>query len=358
MLIIDAHLDLAWNALQWNRDLLTSVYTLRTREANTPGKGRGQNTVALPEMRRGRIALAFGTLLARSTRNPIAHIDFDTPEQAYAVAQGQRAYYDALEQRGAIRVIMDLEMLNQHIAEWELWEHLPQGETPPVGIVITMESGDSILKPEDVGKWWAQGLRAIGPAHYGMGRYAGGTSVEDGFTPDGFSLLEHMQAAGMILDLTHLSDRAFWQALEVFHGTVIASHNNTRAIVPQQRQFGDAQIKAIATQDGVLGMAFDTWMMQPGWIKDAPTNPRVLLRHITEHIDHICQLTGSAQHVGIGSDLDGGFGREQSPADLDTIADLQRIPHLLSEQRNYSDEAIAAIMHGNWLRVLRRTWQP
>jgi membrane dipeptidase len=218
-----------------------------------------------------------------------------------------------------------------------------------------MESADPILQPADMGAWWEAGVRIIGPAHYGPGRYAGGTGTELGFSPEGETLLAEMERAGMILDLTHLSDQAFWQALDRYHGPVAASHNNCRALVPHQRQFDDAQIRAIVARDGVIGAAFDTWMMQFGWVIGSTANPQVSLARIVDHIDHICQIAGSSKHVAIGSDLDGGFGREQSPHDLDTIADLQMLGQLLP-QRGYSDEDVAAILHGNWLRLLRRAW--
>ncbi len=356
MLIADAHLDLAWNALQWNRDLTRSVYTIRTREAATAGKGRGLNTVALPELRQGRVALCVGTLLARSTGRAVAHVDFDTPEQAYAVAQGQLAYYRALEAAGLIRIITDAAALDEHLSAWMQWEGGGAGdETPPIGIVISMESADPVLSPEQLDQWWAQGVRLIGPAHYGLGRYAGGTSVEDGLTEAGVRLVRRMAETGLILDLTHLSDQAFWQALELYPGVVIASHNNCRALVPHQRQFSDAQIRAIAERGGVVGAALDIWMLEPGFIKDVSTNARVTLDTVVDHMDYICQLTGSSQHVGIGSDLDGGYGREQSPNDLDTIADLQKLGDLLA-RRGYSNDDITAIMSGNWINLLRRVW--
>src|SRR5436305_15093374 len=122
MLIVDAHLDLSWNALQWNRDLTRSVYTIRTQENTTPGKGRGLGTVAFPEMRRGRVALCFATLLARSTGQPVPHVDYPSPAQSYGVARGQLAYYRALEREGHARVITELAELNRHVAEWEAWE--------------------------------------------------------------------------------------------------------------------------------------------------------------------------------------------------------------------------------------------
>jgi membrane dipeptidase len=164
-----------------------------------------------------------------------------------------------------------------------------------------------------------------------------------------------MQQLDIILDLTHLSDQAFWEALDLFDGEVLASHNNCRTLVPHQRQFDDRQIRAILERGGVIGVSFDNWMLRFGWVRGGKDNGPVRLMDVVNHIDHICQLAGNSQHAAIGSDLDGGFGREQSPADLDTIADLQKIPDLLAG-RGYHDEDIAAVMHGNWLRLLRRAW--
>lgn len=356
MLVVDAHLDLAWNALQWNRNLLQSAYTIRTLEPGIPEKGRAQNTVALPEMRAGRVFLSFATLLARSTAVPVPHLDYLSAAQAFGAARGQLAYYRALERQGVIRVIADRESLNAHVAAWEAWEAADdEGDVPPLGFIISMESADPILAPDELADWYAAGVRLIGPAHYGMGRYAGGTGVEDGLTEAGFRLLDEMARLGIILDLTHLSDKAFWQALERYNGPVIASHNNCRALVPHQRQFSDEQLKAIIERDGVIGAAFDNWMLYPGWVKGVTSTREVLMAQVVDHMDHICQLAGNSAHVGIGSDLDGGFGREQSPCDLDTIADLQKIAGLL-EARGYSAEDIQRMMYGNWLSLLRRVW--
>jgi membrane dipeptidase len=353
MLIVDAHLDLSWNALQWNRDLQQSVYTIRTLETGMQEKGRALNTVALPEMRAGQIFLCFATLLARSTRTPVAHVDYRSAEQAFGIARGQLAYYRALEQSDSIRIVSNVNSLDEHVRAWETVAD--SDHQLPLGFIISMESADAILQPNDLEDWYQAGVRLIGPAHYGIGRYAGGTGVEDGFTEIGFRLLDEMQRLGIILDLTHLSDTAFWRALERFSGPVIASHNNCRALVPHQRQFSDAQIKAIIEHDGVIGAAFDAWMLQPGWIKGVSSNEEVKLAAVVDHIDHICQLAGNGNHVGIGSDLDGGFGREQSPSDLDTIADLQILTSLLSD-RGYSEDDITAIMHDNWINLLRRAW--
>ena len=355
MLIIDSHLDLAWNALQWNRDLQTSVHTIRARESALAGAGRGQGTVALPEMRAGRIALCFATLLARSTGRAYQNLDYSSPLQAYAVAQGQLAYYRSLEKAREVKLIKNVTELDGHMASWEGWETASTQPQPVPGLVISMESADPIQSPGDLAAWKDAGVRIVGPAHYGPGRYAGGTSTELGLTALGKDLLHEMEQLDIILDLTHFSDQAFWESLDLFDGEVLASHNNCRTLVPHQRQFDDRQIRAIVERSGVIGVAFDNWMLRFGWVRGAKDNGPVRLMDVVNHIDHICQLAGNSQHAAIGSDLDGGFGREQSPADLDTIADLQKVPDLLAD-RGYHDEDIAAIMHDNWLRLLRQAW--
>ena len=355
MLIIDAHLDLSWNALQGNRDLLRSAYTIRTQEVTTPGKGRALGTVAFPDMRQGRLAVSVVTLFARSTGQPSPHSDYASPVQSYGVAQGQLAYYRALEYEGHIRLIADRANLDNHIADWEAWEDTESDDTPPLGFVISMEGADPILKPDQLEEWVGGGLRLLGLTHYGPGRYAGGTGTELGLTELGPPLLAEMQRLGVTLDLTHCSDQAFWEALEHYEGLVLASHNNCRALVPHQRQFSDEQLRAIFERDGVIGAAFDAWMLQPGWVSGQSTNEAVTLNTVVDHMDHVCQLAGNSCHAGIGTDLDGGYGREQSPCDLDTIADLQKLAGLLAD-RGYNDEDIAAIMHGNWLRLLRQAW--
>jgi membrane dipeptidase len=360
MLIVDSHLDLSWNALQWNRDLRQSVYTLRNQERGMKStKGVGLGTVAFPEMRRGRIALSLATLLVRNTGRMIPHIDYLSIAQAYATSQGQLAYYHELARDGNVRLIGDAASLDRHMAEWAAWDAGaadPAG-APPLGFVIAMESADSIPAPDRLAEFWAGGVRVIGPAHYGPGRYAGGTGTEDGLTDLGIALLDEMARLGVILDLTHFSDQSFWQALDRFGGPVLASHNNCRAIIAAQRQFDDRQLRAIIGRGGVVGVMLDVMMLDLGWSYNpaAGANSGVPLVKVIDHIDHICQLAGNARHVAIGSDLDGGYGREQSPNDLDTIADLQKIIPMLTA-RGYSDGDIAGIMHGNWVGLLKRAW--
>ncbi len=356
MLIADAHLDLGLNAVFGNRNLLWTAHSIRTAETGQPFQWSGNGTVALPDMRRGRMALSFVTLLARSTGRPAAHIDFDSPEQAYAVAQAHLAYYRALEAGDHCRIITTADQLNQHMAEWEAWDqNQPEltEDTPPLGFVILMESADPIVRPEDVPQWFEQGLRIVGPAHYGPGRYAGGTGTEKGLTAIGRALLTEMAKVGMTLDVTHLTDQALEQALDLFDGPMLASHSNCRTLVPHQRQLTDAQIKLLAGRKAVIGVVLDCWMLEVGWCFDkGSSNAHLTLATVCDHIDHICQLTGTHELVGIGSDLDGGFGREESPSDLDTIADLQKIGGILST-RGYGDEAIQDIMYRNWMRFMQ-----
>ncbi|MFB3042539.1 MAG: dipeptidase [Candidatus Poribacteria bacterium] len=352
MLIIDAHLDLAMNALNWNRDLTLGVHEIRKREEGMTQKGRAMGTVAFPEMKAGRVAISIATVIARVARqgNPLS--GYSSAEIAYAQAQGQLAYYRILESQGKLRIITDWKSLESHVNAWEENET----ESLPLAVIISMEGADPIISPDQVPGWWNDGLRIVGLSHYGVSNYAHGTGTSGGLTPMGRPLLKAMSEVGMILDLTHLADESFWEAIDYFDGPVLASHNNCRALVPGDRQFSDDQVKKIIERDGVIGSAMDAWMLYPGWVKGETSNTVVNLETVVNHMDHICQLAGNARHVAIGTDLDGGYGYEQTPHDLETIADLQKIPNIL-EKRGYNEGDIRGIMHGNWLRLLRDAWE-
>jgi membrane dipeptidase len=354
MIIFDAHLDLAWNAIDWNRDLRLPVEQIRRAEQGMQGKGRGCNTVSFPELRRGKVAVFIATLLPRLLRpNLMPAIQrYSSMPAAYAAAYGQLAYYRALEQEGLLRWIKDAATLDAHVKAWQRDEH---STTEPLGFILSMEGADSVLAPDQVEEWWNAGLRAIGPAHYGVSPYAHGTGTEGGLFPPGPALLKEMERVGMILDVTHLSDQCFDEALDIYGGPVLASHHNCRALVPDQRQLTDAQIKRLVGRGAVIGTALDDWMLYPGWVRGESNPELVKLEAMVDHIDHVCQLAGNARHAAVGTDLDGGFGREQSPCDLDTIADLQRVPEML-RRRGYKDGAVEGVMHGNWLRFFREAW--
>jgi membrane dipeptidase len=236
-----------------------------------------------------------------------------------------------------------------------LWSDPPPDA--PIGFVLSLEGADSIRTPAHLERAYADGLRAVGPAHYGPGTYAQGTHATGGIGPAGRELLTEMDRLGIILDATHLCDDSFWEALDHFQGPVWASHNNCRALVPDTRQFTDEQIKALIERGAVIGGALDAWMLVPGWVrgKTTPQEAGVKLRHMVDHIDHVCQLAGNARHSGIGTDLDGGYGREQCPIDLETIADLTKIADLLAA-RGYTPQDVTRIMHGNWVEFLEKAW--
>jgi membrane dipeptidase len=356
MFIFDAHLDLSMNALEWNRDLTRPIGEIRQREhGQTDRRDRGRGTVCLPELRRGRIGLVVATQIARYVKpsNPLP--GWHSPEQAWAQTQGQLAWYRAMEDRGEMVQIRDLAGLEKHLALWNA-EGAPA--TAPARPATRSRADQEIGAPLPVGYILSlEGADSMGPAHYGPGTYAQGTDATGGIGPRGRDLLREMERLGIILDATHLCDDSFWEAMDHFHGRVWASHNNCRALVPHNRQFTDEQIKELIARGAVIGGALDAWMMVPGWVKftTTPEESGVKLAHLVDHLDHICQLAGNARHAGIGTDLDGGFGREQCPLDVDTIADLQKLPDLF-RQRGYSEADIAGILHGNFLRFLRESW--
>jgi len=356
MLIVDAHLDLSMNALEWNRDLTKPVAEINAREKGLKDKpDRGNAVVSLPELRKGNIGLVVATQIARYVAPDNQLPGWHSPEQAWAQTQGQLAWYKAMEFAGEMVQVNNLESLEKHLL---LWADDSSAEKKPIGYMLSLEGADSILSMQHLEKAYEDGLRAVGPAHYGPGRYAQGTDATGFMGPKGHELLRKMEELNIILDTTHLCDDSFWEALDHFNGTVWASHNNCRALVNHNRQFSDEQIKALIERGAVVGGAMDAWMLVPGWArgKSDPKTMECNLNKVIDHLDHICQLAGNCLHVGIGSDLDGAFGREQCPYDLETIADLQKLNQLLDE-RGYTAADIENILHKNWIRFLKNTWK-
>ncbi len=350
MLIFDAHLDLSMNALEWNRDFTRPIEEIRARESSLTDKpDLGRGTVSFPEMRRGRVGLCVATQIARyvAPDNPLP--GWHSPEQAWAMTQGQLAWYQAMQERGELLQIRDRDALDRHLARWQADDRAGK----PIGYVLSLEGADSLVTIAHLERAYAYGLRAIGPAHYGPGVYAQGTNASGGIGVRGRELLCEMERLGVILDATHLCDESFREALDCFRGPVWASHSNCRALVPHGRQFTDEQIRELIERGAVIGAAFDAWMLAPGWVRGetTPEGAGVTLATVVDHIDHICQIAGNARHCGIGSDLDGAFGREQCPVDVQTIADLARLPQLLRE-RGYSEEDVRGIASGNFVRFL------
>ena len=356
MFIIDAHLDLAMNAMEWNRDLRQPLNKIREREAGMIDKpDRGKGTVSFDELRMGNIGLVVATQIARYVAAGNSLPGWHSPEQAWAQTQAQLAWYKQMEEEGELMQVRDLRSLEIHLA---YWNNEKQEEKKTIGYILSLEGADSLVTLDYLDRAYDYGLRAVGPAHYGPGRYANGTDATGTMSEKGLALLKEMERLNIILDVTHLCDDAFWQAMDRFHGPVWASHNNCRVLVNHNRQFSDEQIKVLIEREAVIGAAFDAWMLVPNWTrkKSIPVAMNCNMEKVVDNIDHICQLAGNAHHVAIGSDLDGAFGKEQCPYDLETIADLQKIS-LLLKQRGYSEEAINNVMHGNWLRFLRKAWK-
>ena len=357
---------MAFNALYNRRDLTQPIQILREREdpvENPLGPFEtdpGIVTVSLPELRRGHIGIILATIMCRVQvpwpGKPNSHNAVRTQATAYARGQSHLAYYQALEKAGEIVWIRTLKDLEASVSAWE--DPDPKSKTP-VGLILSMESADPILGPDQVAQWWEDGLRSVGITHFGANSYGHGTGTPGGLYPTAYPLLDAFADTNMIIDLTHAADTTFWQILDYWEGPVHASHCNCRALVPGQRHLSDEMIKAICERNGVIGMVFAESMLNPKWDWDNPRthyiNATRPMKAVVEHIDHICQLTGNTNHVAIGTDLDGGFGRQLAPVDMNAINDLQVFLKVMSE-KGYTDEDVAKIAHNNLLQLFRNAW--
>ena len=355
MFIIDAHLDLSMNAMEWNRDLRLSVTTIRTLEKGMKDKpDREKSTVSFPELRKGNIGIVVATQIARYVKPDSLIPGWNSPEQAWAQTQGQLAWYKAMEEAAELFQITNVQQLKSH---YELWNDGTSNDQKAIGYILSLEGADSIVDISYLERAHQYGLRAIGPAHYGPGRYANGTDATGKMGQMGLDLLKEMERLNFILDATHLCDDAFWQALDHFSGPIWASHNNCRTFVNHNRQYSDEQILALINRGAVIGGALDAWMIVPDWQRgvSTPKGMNCGLEKVVEHADHICQLAGNARHIGIGSDLDGAFGTEQSPFDLDTISDLQKMVGMFAD-KGYTAADLELIFHKNWLNFLYKAW--
>lgn len=359
-LIFDGHLDLAMNAVFNARHQTEPVVEVRRREA---GVRQGLTpAVSLPDMRRGGVGLCAASIIVRV--RPQAPIDYPdltyrSAELAYALAQAQLAYYRLLERQGEIAILTTGRQLDDHLARWSLPVIEPAAGQPPVGLILMMEGADPIVEPAQLDEWISQGLRCLSLVHTGYGPYAAGcpeVEHDTGLTDLGRCLLECMADKPLALDLTHASPRTMEEALDRFAGRVCATHSNCRALADSVRQFTDSQLRAIVERDGVIGAVCCNGMIRRT-PEGTPPREQVGFEQLAQHIDHVCQLAGDAAHAAIGSDLDGGFGVEQTPREIDTIADLGRLGGFLSD-RGYGDADIDAIFCGNWLRFWRGVLPP
>lgn len=355
--IMDAHLDLAMNAIEWNRDLTRPLTEIRQREMHMKDKpDRGRGTVCLPELRKGKVGLVVATQLSRFTPYGSYIPGWHSQQQAWAMTQAQLAWYREMEALGEMVQISDITQLDSHLVLWN--DIKVADDTKPVGYILSLEGADSLVNVSYLHKAYQYGLRAVGLSHFGPGCYAPGTKNEGSITARGIELLKEMNALNLILDVTHLTDEGFYQALDIYKGPIWASHHNVRKIVPTQRQLTDDQIRLLIQRNAVIGGMLDCWALDIRFI-DTISDPwqlNIRLENLVDHWDHICQLAGNSRHIAIGSDLDGIFGTEQSPCDLNTVADLQKYKVILSG-RGYKEEDIQNIFHQNWIRFLREAWR-
>lgn len=357
--IIDAHLDLAMNAIEWNRDLTLPLDKIREREMHLKDKNdRGRGTVCLPELRKGKIGLVVATQLAKyaPAGGGGAVSGWNSPAQAWAMTQAQLAWYREMEAIDEMVQIVNLQQLEAHLKLWN--DTSIDDNKKPIGYILSLEGADSFVSISYIERAYEYGLRAIGLSHFGPGRYAPGTKREGRLTTAGVELLKEMGKLNMILDVTHLTDEGFEQVMDLYQGPVWASHHNVRKIAATQRQLTDEQIKTLIKRKAVIGGMLDCWAMDSRFI-DMVSDPwqlNIKLENLVDHWDHICQLAGNSEHIAFGTDLDGNFGTEQSPWDLNSIADLQKYQEILS-RRGYKEADIDNIFHNNWLRFLRHAWR-
>jgi membrane dipeptidase len=304
-------------------------------------------------MRTARMGLCVATQIARYSGRFSKLPGWSSPEQAWAQTQGQLAWYRAMEECGEMVQLRTGSEVEAHAARWRAATAEEMAKLP-IGYLLSLEGADSILSWRHLEKSRADGLIALGPVHYGPGVYGHGTDDQGELTAKGRELLKEMERLGIILDVTHLCDESFWDALGRYSGPLWASHHNCRALANWNRQLTDEQIKAIIERGAVIGMAFDAIMMVHGWthMRSKAQDFNLKLEKICEHIDHVCQIAGNARHVGIGTDLDGGFGTEQTPMDLDSVTDLHSLVAPLAA-RGYSPADIDNIFSGNFLGFLR-----
>jgi membrane dipeptidase len=347
--IVDGHLDLAENVTIFGRDLTVSAAEIRARERRTTR----QATVSLPDLERGGIAVVCATVTAGflaadvgpnfEPRSAIYHI----PEEAEAQALTQIALYEEWQRQGRVRLLKSVVDLDDHLALWR------QDRTP--GLVLLMEGADPIVHVYDLPQWWKRGLRMIGLTYgdtaYGSG-VAGGSRrfKQGGLTPAGVALLEAMAEIGFIWDISHLTETGVWHGLERGFPRVCASHANVRALMHTDRHLSDDVIRAVAERNGVIGLVLYNGFLEPRWREDKSIAV-TLDAQVRRHASAIADLVGW-EHVGIGSDLDGGFGREESPAGIDTVADLAKVGPATPA------EAQDAVLSANWLNFLRRALPP
>lgn len=336
MTIVDAHLDLAYNALR-GRDVLKAA------SQQTPDDD-GVPSVGLPDLRAGNVGLICGTIFCEPATWKGRGHGYTTPDEAAALAEKQYNWYEQQIAAGHFRLVRAATELPSDPA--------PTSATSPLPLVLLLEGADPLRAPDEIPLWFSRGLRIVGLA-WKRTRYAGGTGAPGGLTPEGIPIVKALDQAGIIHDVSHLAEESFWQLLDVSSGPVMASHSNCRSICdtePLDRHLSDDMIRAIAKRGGVIGINFYEKFLLPA---SQYKQRRATLADVVAHIRRVCELTGGPRHVAIGTDMDGGFGRDQIPQE---IADSSHLPLLAGELRkvNFDNDAVEGIMGRNWLEFFAR----
>ena len=352
MIIVDAHLDIAYNTVCYGRDYTLPAYKKRRAEAYTL-TDPGPATVGLPDALLGRVGLVFGTLFVSPAERAFSGRQteprYRNAREAHALALRQLDIYERLAgDNEQVRLVKSLADLDAVLATWTPETTVTKHQQ---GIVVLMEGADPILEPKQFEEWYERGVRIVGPA-WRATRYAAGTGGSGPLTPLGFELLDVMASVNAVLDLSHMAERAYLQAVERYTGPIIASHSNPRRFCDSDRNLSDEMIHLLAERDGVVGVVLFNPFLHPTW-QQGERRSTVPYSTVLDAIDYICQITGSAAHVGIGSDLDGGFGVNSVPAGIDTIMDLWWLTSGL-RRRGYNEADIEAIAGGNFIRKLRQ----
>jgi membrane dipeptidase len=357
MIVVDAHEDIAWNALTFGRDYTLSVADNRVREAGTETPLRnGHTMLGWPEWVNGRVAVIFATLFASPVRKKYGPWDtlcYADANEAHQLYHASLEFYLRLVEDNPDKfyLIQTQADLDEVLESWDREE----STAARIGLVILMEGADCVREPGELPDWYQVGVRILGPAWSGT-RYAGGTGEPGPLTNDGRVLLQNMSDLGMILDLSHMTEEGAMEAIDQYGGPIIASHSNPLALLPHsarpERHLNDIVISRIAERGGVIGLVLGNEFIKSDW---RPSDGRevVTLYDVIAHVDHVCQVIGSAANVGLGTDFDGGFGLDRVPIDLDSVADLRLIGDALITW-GYGLDDVEAILGGNWLRILRQ----
>ena len=360
-IIIDAHEDIAWNVLCFGRNYLTSAQRIRRSETNSPVEAiNGVAMLGLKDWLKGGIAVIGATLFTPPERMRTSQLEsyYSDEDEAHALAERQAAIYERMAQDcDQIKLIHTRADLEAVLLTWEDFDPTlevdPRKDERQIGLVYLIEGGDSIREPAEVEWWYERGVRLIGPAWVST-RYCGGTGEPGPLTAEGIDLLQHMRPFNLVLDLSHMDDLSFFQALDRYDGPIIASHANPRRLTNNtNRHLSDEQIRALVQHDGVIGTLIFNKFLLRNWDHDQPKDAATV-ETVVRAIDTVCQLAGDARHAAIGTDFDGGFGMHSTPAGFDTVSDLQIIGPAL-KQHGYSQSDIDLILHGNWLRVLQES---